>query len=75
MRKRQNDTSEDKVVKQMASLVPLLIDSIYMFKKGETMKRDFTKDHIKSIIILVFSVTVDKFSKREEFLDQLNGIN
>ena len=63
------------MVKHRASLVPLLIGEIDMFKKGETTKRSFTMDHIKSIIILVFGATVDKFSKKVEFLDQLNGIN
>ena len=52
------------MVKQRASLVPLLIDAFNMFKKGETTKRAFTKNHIKSIIILVFSATVDKSSKK-----------
>ena len=68
--KRQNDASEDKVVKQKASLVTLLIDAINMFKKGEMTKRAFTKDHIKSIIILVFGATVDNSSKKGEFIDQ-----
>ena len=64
VRKRENDASEDKVVKQRTSLVNILIDAINMFKKGETTKRAFTKNHIKSIIILVFSATVDKSSKK-----------
>ena len=63
-RKRQNDASEDKVVKQRASLVPLLIDAINILKKGETTKRAFKKDHIKSIVILFFIATVDKFLKK-----------
>ena len=46
-----------------------------MFKKGETTNWAFTKDHIKSIIILVLSATVDKSSNKGELLDQLNGIN
>ena len=33
VRKCQNDASEDEVVKQKASLVPLLIDAINKFKK------------------------------------------
>ena len=74
-RKRQNYASEDKVVNNRASLVPLLIDAVNMFKKGETTKQAFTKDHIKSIIILVFRTTVDKFSKKGEFLDKFNGLN
>ena len=59
-RKRHNDASEDKMVRHRVSLVPLLIDAINMFKKGETKKWSFKKYHIKSIIILVFSATVDK---------------
>ena len=59
-----NYASEDKVVKQRAYLVPLLIDAINMFKKVETTKRDFEKEQIKSIIILVFSATVDKSSNK-----------
>ena len=64
VRKRRNDESEDKVVKQRASLVLLLIYAIGMLKMGETTKRTFTKDYTKSIIILVFSATVDKSSKK-----------
>ena len=64
VRKCHNDASENNMAKQRASLVPLFIDAINMFKKGETTKRSFTKYHIKSIIILVFSATVDKFSKK-----------
>ena len=63
-RKLQNDASEDNLMKQKASLVTLLIDAINTFKKGETTKRAFTKDHIKSIIILVFIATVDKSSSK-----------
>ena len=62
-------------MKQRASLVPILIDAINMFKKVETTKRAFTKEQIKSIIILVFSATVYKSSKKGELLDQLNGLN
>ena len=64
VRKCQNNASENKMAKQRASLVPLFIDAINMFKKGETTKRSFTKYHIKSIIILVFSALLDKFSKK-----------
>ena len=62
-RKRQNNASEDKVAKQRESLVPLFINAINMFKKGKKTKWAFKKDHIKSIIILVLSATVDKSSK------------
>ena len=57
------------MVKQRASLVPIFIDAINMFKKGGTTKWAFTKDHIESIIILVFSATVDRSSKKGEFID------
>ena len=52
-----------------------MIDAIIMLKKVEATKRALTKDHIKSIIIPVFSATFDKSSKKGEFLDQLNGNN
>jgi hypothetical protein len=41
----------------MDKLSPLLSEVIVMYKANETSKRDFTKDHIKSILLTVFGIT------------------
>ena len=51
----------------------MLQEAIEMYKCGETGKRDFTKNHMKSIFLFAFDVTPN-IRKKADWLIQLKKL-
>ena len=56
-----------------AKLGGILREAIQMFKDGESTGRSFTKDHIKSILILCYKTNPSRSSRKGAMLTYLGA--
>ncbi|KAL7530844.1 hypothetical protein ACHAWF_003532 [Thalassiosira exigua] len=63
--KQQYEEKERLEHEKQAEILP---EALWMLKMGETNKRTFTKEHIRSILFLCFNITLPKKYFRKEYL-------
>lgn len=62
---------KEKTANEAADLRFILRPAIQMYLGGETSKRTFTKNHAKSILLIVFNAKPSKTAKKQHMIDSI----